>query len=139
MVQVTGAFRSQISATLEITDVGTDVAEYQQQWSVSEEQSSESSDNAVTPKKRLSSGSNIMPIIEDTLSSHSNWFEISATPQYQYPGVIPHHDPQSSSSSGLKYMGHVSDCSKLPHYTGTNEHFLYNENQLSKGHYNDNV
>ena len=36
-------------------------------------------------------------------------------------------------------MSHIVDCSKLPHFIEGNPHFLHSENQLSKGHYNDNV
>ena len=49
--------------------------------------------------------------------------------------------PHNTSIQGLevsKLLGHISDCSQLPHYTTTNKHFLYTETQLSKGHYNDN-
>ena len=59
------------------------------------------------------------------------------TPQYQYLGVFPPGNPDSPSPE-LKRMGHIVDCSKLPQFAEGNPHLLYNENQLSKGHYNDN-
>ena len=127
-----GAFRNQMSATLEITDHGSEVASGNEQWVTIEVEPIDPSSVKPAKKKRLSGGSNLMPEIENALSSQSNWYEISTTSQYQYPGVCP------QSTSEVKFMGHVTDCTQLAHYTGSNEHFLYNENQLSKAHYNDN-
>jgi len=36
-------------------------------------------------------------------------------------------------------MSHIVDCSKLPQFIEGNSCFLYDGNQLSKGHYNDDV
>ena len=127
--QVPGAFRSQIAATLDITEVGMLVYDKKKQWTLHEADTSETVGPSCK-KKRTASGSNIMPIIEDALSSKMEWFEITDTPQYQYPGVV--------SKEVTKFLGHISDCSQLPHYTTANKHFLYTETQLSKGHYNDN-
>ena len=107
-----------------------------QEWKV---KSTTISTNELSPKKkRTAGGSNLMPEIEHLLASRSNWYKIDSTPQYQYPGVFPPENPDSSSPE-LKRMGHIVDCSKLPQFAEGNPHLLYNENQLSKGHYNDNV
>ena len=88
-----GAFRSQIAATLDITEVGMLVYDKNKQWTLHE---AETLENEVPSckKRRTASGSNIMPIIEDALSSKMEWFEITDTSQYQYPGV-----------GGLKIVG----------------------------------
>ena len=58
---------------------------------------------------------------------------------YQYPGVFAEQDELNGDQQNPTRMGHVSNLHTLPHFTGQNHHMLYNENQLSKGHYNDNV
>lgn len=113
------------------------MSDQRKQWTIHEVESSIESQPLKGKKKRLSTGSNIMPIIEDALLSRSNWFEITSTPQYQYPGVRNASD-STSAYVPSKLMRHIDDCTKLPHYTITNKHFLYTENQISKGHYNDN-
>ena len=86
-----------------------------------------------------------MPLIEQLLSSADNWYEIVSTRQYQYPGVFTDQEESEvipscmGSKQAQPRMGHVSDLCKLPHFSGQNHHLLYEENQLSKGHYNDNV
>lgn len=76
-----------------------------------------------------------MPIVEDLFSTPSNWYEISETSHYQYPGVFK----DVHITDIPPRLGHAPDITKLPHFTGENHHLLYNENQLSKGHYNDNA
>ena len=131
-----GLFRPQIAATLTLTFKGNEVAEGKQRWCIYSRPAITDEGNHLHPKKkpRKSGGSNLMPIIESLLSSSSNWYEISETSQYQYPGVF--QDNQAAEVPPL--LGHVPDITKLPHFTGQNHHLLYNENQLSKGHYNDN-
>ena len=131
-IHATGLFCPQIAATLAITEYGTQVANQAQEWKV---KSTTISTNELAPKKkRTAGGSNLMPEIEHLLASRSNWYQIDSTPQYQYPGVFPPENPDSPPPE-LKRMGHIVDCSKLPQFTEGNPHLLYNENQLSKGHY----
>ena len=89
------------------------------------------STNGLAPKKKhTAGGSNLMPEIEHLLASRSNWYEIDSTPQNQYPGVFPPENPDSPSP-GLKRMGHIVDCSKLPQFTEGNPHrFLYQKPAL---------
>ena len=82
------------------------------------------STNGLAPKKKhTAGGSNLMSEIEHLLASRSNWYEIDSTPQNQYPGVFPPQNPDSPSP-GLKRMGHIVDCSKLPQFTEGNPHLL---------------
>ena len=133
-IHATGLYSPQIAATLAITESGMQVANQAQEWKV--KSTTISTNEIAHKKKRTAGGSNLMPVIEHLLASRSNWYEIDSTPQYQYPGVFP---PEKPDSPELKRMGHIVDCSKLPQFTEGNPHLLYNENQLSKGHYNDNV
>ena len=128
-----GAFRQQIEATLQFTELGIVVSNSSKEWLINEPKKTEI---AVHPckKKRLSGGSNIMPMIEEYLTSTAEYFQITTTSQYQYPGVAQ----SDCSSQAAKFIGYTADCSELPHHTAGNAHFLYTENQLSKGHYNDN-
>ncbi len=132
-VHAGGLFKPQIAPTIAITAKGQDVADGRRKWSVLSNTTNTDHASASCPmkKKRRSGGSNIMPVVENLLSSPSNWYELTEASQYQYPGVL--HD---SSAPSLR-LGHVQDITKLPHFTGQNYHLLYNENQLSKGHYND--
>ena len=59
----------------------------------------------------------------------------------QYPGVFcePEHSEYVIVGQNSPRMGHVGNLHAISHFTGQNHHLLYNENQLSKGHYNDNV
>ena len=133
-VHANGLFKPQIAATLTVTAKGKEVAEGKQEWSFLSS-SDEASDPCPPKKHRHSGGSNLMPVIEALLSSASNWYEITETSQYQFPGVF--QDAHIADSPPR--LGHAKDVTKLPHFTGQNHHLLYNENQLSKGHYNDNA
>lgn len=131
-VHARGLFKPQIAATLIVTGKGRSVAEGHQKWSVINTPE-EASPSCLPQKHRQSRGSNLMPVIEDLLSSPSNWYKITETSQYQYPGVF-----QDIDTTGIPpRLGHIEDLTKLPHFTGDNYHLLYNENHLSKGHYND--
>ena len=136
-VHASGLYSPQIAATLAVTSKGKAVVEGQQGWSVlgSPFLLDKPSDSAPPKKQRHSGGSNLMPVIEALLASASNWYEITETSQYQFPGVF--QDAHRVESPPR--LGHVLDVTKLPHFTGQNHHLLYNENQLSKGHYNDNA
>ena len=92
-------------------------------------------------KSRTHGGSNLMPVIEGLLSSSENWYEVESSKDYQYPGVFTEqeHSNEPNMHQVPPPMGHVSNLYGLSHFTGQNCHLLYCENQLSKGHYNDNV
>ena len=141
-----GLYRPQIAATLAITPEGRNLLLSTHGWSIPEAQ--DDHDDSLTSsqlprKKRLSGGSNLVPVIEKLLLSSEKWYKIETTSQYQYPGVFSNqtlNESDESNSGGTKpRLGYVADCSKLPHYHKDNPHFLYSENQLSKGHYNDNA
>ncbi len=136
-VYAKGLFKPQIAAMLTLTTKGKEVAEGKRKWCVYSRPAitDEANDSCPKRKNRRSGGSHLMPVVEDLLSSSSNWYEITETSQYQYPGVF--QDDQVIE--GPPRLGHVQDITKLPHFTGQNHHLLYNENQLSKGHYNDNA
>lgn len=128
-----GLFKPQVSASLVLTSKGKEVAEGERKWCVySRLNTNEDGHLQPTKKPRRSGGSNLMPVIESLLSTSSNWYEISESSQYQYPGVFQ-DDP---TDEALPRLGHVQDITKLSHFTGHNHHLLYNQNQLSKGHYN---
>lgn len=128
-----GLYKPQIVATIAITAEGQDVLDGKRKWIVLSNTASGDQAGTSCPvkKKRRSGGSNITPVVVSLLSSSSNWYEITSTSQYQYPGVL-----DDTNATSLQ-LGHVQDISKLPHFTGDNYHLLYTENQLSKGHYND--
>ena len=135
-VRATGLYKAQIAATLAVTSKGKEVVDGSRKWTLLCSATAEEQHSCPKKKHRKSGGSNLIPVIEELLSSSSNWYEITETSQYQYPGVFP---DQVSGTDKPPRVGYVKDISKLPHFTGNNHHLLYNENQLSKGHYNDNV
>lgn len=92
-----------------------------------------------TKRNRTHGGSNLMPVIEELLSSSDNWYEVVSINDYQYPGVFADEGEHDGEQYNPPRMGHVSNLHELPHFTGQNHHLLYNENQLCKGHYNDNI
>jgi hypothetical protein len=104
---------------------------------------SQEEEKALSKKKRTCGGSNVMPIIEGLLLSSESWFEVESTKEYQYPGVFSEAEQEDADEPNASQipprMGHVSNIQTLPHFTGENHHLLYNENQLSKGNYNDNL
>ena len=90
------------------------------------------STNGLAPKKKhTAGGSNLMSETEHLLASRSNWYEIDSTPQNQYPGVFPPQNPDSPSL-GLKRMGHIVDCSKLPQFTEGNPHLFITKTSSQK-------
>lgn len=133
LVHARGLFKPQIAAMLTVTAKGREVAEGKRKWCLYSQPAI--TDEAKPKKKqRRSGGSHLVPLVEDLLSSSSNWYEITETSQYQYPGVFQ----DGESAEAPPRLGHVWDITNLPHFTTPNHHMLYNENQLSKGHYNDN-
>jgi hypothetical protein len=83
-----------------------------------------------------------MPIIEGLLLSTESWFEVESTKEYQYPVVFSEAEQDADEPNASQIppqIGHVSNIQTLPHFTGENHRLLYNENQLSKGNYNDNL
>lgn len=143
-IRASGLFRNQIAATLIVSEDGKQVANGGTSWHVPcliQETDSQSQ----IRKARAPSGSNLMPVIEDLLSSSQNWFQVTHSKDYQYPGLFPEppklriRNDESSVSQAPPRMGHIVNIHSLPHFTGQNHHLLYTENQLSKGHYNDNI
>ena len=122
-IHATGLFCSQIAATLAITEYGIQVANQAQECKVKSTTISTVTNGLAPKKKRTAGGSNLMPEIEHLLASCFNWYEIDSTPKNQYPGVFPPENPDSPSP-GLKRMGHIVDCSKLPQFTEGNPHLL---------------
>ena len=139
VIRANGLFRDQIAATLTITEEGVKAKEENVEWNLPIPYQEEKQ----TPpkKKRAQGGSNLMPIIEELLSSSDNWYEVESTKHYQYPGVFqePTSSEEVEADPNPPRMGHVVNLHTLPHFSGQNHHLLYNENQLSRGHYNDNV
>lgn len=133
LVHARGLFKPQVAAMLTVTAKGREVAEGKQKWCLFR-QPAITNETKPMKKQRRSGGSHLVPFVEDLLSSSSNWYEITETSQYQYPGVFQNGETPESPPR----LGHVQDITKLPHFTSQNHHLLYNENQLSKGHYNDN-
>lgn len=131
----TGLYRPQIAATLVVTSKGAEIARGGGKWKVPCLLDSGPESTQSSKKRRKPGGSNLMPVIESLLSSHLKWYEITNTTQYQHPGVFASGE---GSDTNIPRLGYIPDCSKLPHYTPNKPHFLYDENQLSKGHYNDN-
>lgn len=71
------------------------------------------------------------------LLSSDSWFEVKSTKKYHYPGA--HFiNKDISSTQSPSWMSHAMNTQERPQFTGENHHQLYNENQLSKGHYHDN-
>ena len=77
-----------------------------------------------------------MPVTEELLSSFENWYEVVSIKDYQYPGVFAEQGEHNGDQHNPPRTGHVHE---LPHFTGQHHHLLYYENQLLKGHYNDNI
>jgi len=74
---------------------------------------------------RQSKGVHLLPVLTTLLSSRTNWYDIESEEHYQYPGVFHVEYPQR--------LGYVSDIAALSFYTQNDDHFLFNDIQLSKG------
>lgn len=75
---------------------------------------------------RVSRGSQALPVIRNLLSDQTKWFEIENPDDYQYPGVFRHEHP--------KRVAYCEDITALPFYDPGNEHFMFEDIQLGKGH-----
>ena len=84
----TSLYRPQIAATVQITSKGVQVASGEEEWKVPCPLDIVSESIQSSKKKRMSGGSNLMPGIEQLLSSRSKRYDITNTTQYQYPGVF---------------------------------------------------
>lgn len=74
--------------------------------------------------RRKSKGTHLLPKLIELLSSSENWYTIEDPDDYQYPGKFQRDHPHR--------LGYASDISALPFYTKEDEHFLFNDIQLSK-------
>ena len=74
---------------------------------------------------RQTKGTHLLPVLTNLLSSSVNWYNIESPEDYQYPGIFQMEHPQR--------LGYVCDVSALPFYTQKDEHFLFNNIQISKG------
>lgn len=75
--------------------------------------------------RRRTKGSHLLPTLTTLLSSRDYWYEIDEPADYQYPGKFRVDPPRR--------LGFASDITSLPFYTKEDEHFLFNDVQLSKG------
>lgn len=74
---------------------------------------------------RKTKGTHLLPILTKLLASSENWYDIKEQDDYQYPGKFSEDNPRR--------LGYASDISSLPFYTREDEHFLFNDIQVSKG------
>ena len=72
-----------------------------------------------------SKGTHLLPTVTKLLSSSENWFEIKDPDDYQYPGRFNPAHPER--------LGFAPDITTLPFYVKDDEHFLFNDIQISKG------
>ena len=91
-IRATGLFRPQIAATLALTSEGMKVACGEKEWKIPNPVSGSTKLTQRSKKARTPGGSNLMPIIENLLSSHTNCYQITTTAEYQYPGVLTSGD-----------------------------------------------
>ena len=87
-VHASGLYKAQIAATLAVTSKGREVIDGSRKWKLFCLSPDEDQQSCSNKKHRKSGGSNLIPVIEELLSSSSNWYEITETSQYQYPGVF---------------------------------------------------
>ena len=85
----------------------------------------EESSSAGTKLTRRSKGTHLLPELLALLSSSEMWYDIEKPDDYQYPGKFRFDHP--------KRLGFAADITKLPFYTKEDEHFLFNDIQISKG------
>ena len=81
--------------------------------------------NESMKQTRQSKGTHLLPVLTKLLCSSANWYNIESPEDYQYPGIFRVAYPQR--------LGYASDISALPFYTQKDEHFLFNDIQISKG------
>lgn len=74
---------------------------------------------------RKSKGTHLLPVLLGLLSSSEKWYKIEEPDDYQYPGKFRVDHPQR--------LGFAPDITTLPFYTKEDEHFLFNDIQISKG------
>jgi hypothetical protein len=74
---------------------------------------------------RKSKGTHLLPQLKNLLSSSNFWFNIDATDDYYYHGCFRTPLPQR--------LGFCQDITSLPFYVPEDEHFLFNDIQISKG------
>ena len=80
-----------------------------------------SSDSQQCKKLRLGKGSHLLTTVRCLLKDSSTWVEI-----------------HESKSEKMQFMYFTPDYSKPPQYCPENPHFLWEDNQLSKGKLNKN-
>ena len=78
-----------------------------------------------TPATRKGRGCHALPLIRSLMITSSNWFTITSSDDYHYPGVFHTPAPQR--------MGYCEDITNLPNFESTDPHFILSDVQLSKG------
>lgn len=77
---------------------------------------------------RAGKGTHGLRIVKLLLEDKENWKHISSKNDYQYLGVFPNEQMQA--------IYYSSDCTKLDQACSTDPHFLWHDDQLSKGKVN---
>ena len=80
VIRANGLFRDQIAATLSVSSEGVKVKENKLEWNVPIlcQEPTQNHEETLPKKKRTQGGSNLMPVIENLLSSSENWYEIES-------------------------------------------------------------
>lgn len=93
--------------------------------------SEEESNNSSTSHVRKGKGSHAFTVIKRLISDKENWFPITDSDGYNFPGVFDFPYPQR--------LGFCEDISKLPNYEKADPHFIFSDIQLGKGRHDQNV
>jgi len=74
---------------------------------------------------RKGKGTHVLNVAKELFSNKENWFVITQSSDYNYPGVFSTPYPQR--------LGYCEDISKLPNFEAGDPHFLYSDIQIGKG------
>ena len=86
--------------------------------------------NSTAEKKvRKGKGTHGLNVIRALIEDKENWEEITTKHAYQFPGVF--------ESPKMQRVYYTPNCTELEQSCSTNHHFLWDDNQLSKGSWKD--
>ena len=80
---------------------------------------------SVISKQRIGKGCHALTVFQKLISDKKNWFPITNSEGYNFPGVFYAPYPQR--------LGYCEDITKLINYEKTDPHFIFSDIQLGKG------